>query len=67
MSDLDWIGVVCTGVFVSLWVIGKLIWGRDFRLSEPRPKPNRAAWLNDDHDQSVVMTRVMDEQRSHDS
>lgn len=50
-------GIVC-------YIIGKIIWRGEFTPFAPRtPQKKLPSYLLDDHDQSVVMTRELDDTR----
>ncbi len=67
MTWFDKITAILVGAGVVAYLIGKWIFGdafTPFDLANQAPKKQKRKgkpYLRDDHDQSVVMTRVMDD------
>ena len=67
MSFVDKWMLIGLLVLLCSWLVGRLVGGKDFKLIETAEiiYPKKSPYLKDNHDQSVVMTRVMDDQRSN--
>lgn len=64
MSFFEKLLVVSAEVGVVSYLVGKVCWRSSFTPFAPRrPTNKRPSYLLDDHDQSVVMTRELDDTR----